>query len=175
MLPSCPVSSCVTPGFHFSTYPEGEPCKYICTCVYLALRHFFLHRPRVFPRALGSMAHREPARTPHPSLGPGRGPWHVLWGLKVARPLGEAFRARGAIQAPANLRTVQVKRMSRGWCDIWDLDVINVVRHYLRGDGNVFPRHQHARHSTTLIQEDKCPWPRKDITGLFSRIWPLDG
>ena len=28
--------------------------------------------------------------------------WHVLWAFKVARPLGEGFRARGAIQAHAN-------------------------------------------------------------------------
>ena len=150
MLPSCPVSSCVTPGFHFSTYPEGEPCKYIYTCVYLALRHFFLYRPRVVPRAFGSVAHREPARIPHARLGPGRGPWHVLWGFKVARPLGEAFRARGAIQAPANPRTVQVKIMSHDWCDIWDLECHQRRQTLLTWDGNVFPRHQHARHSTTF-------------------------
>ena len=63
---------------------------------------FFLFRPGVFPRALGSVAHREPARTQYASLGPTRGPWHVLWRLKVARPLGEGFRARRAIQAHAN-------------------------------------------------------------------------
>ena len=39
------------------------------------------------------------------SVGPGRPPWHVLWGFKVGRPHGEALRARGAIQAPANPRT----------------------------------------------------------------------
>ena len=28
---------------------------------------------------------------------------------------------------------------------MWDLDnVINVVRHYVLGDGKIFPRHQHA-------------------------------
>ena len=70
--------------------------------VFLTLRHFCLFWPRVFPRALGSVAHREPARTQYASLGPGRGPWHVLWGLKEARPLGEALRARRAIQAYAN-------------------------------------------------------------------------
>ena len=64
-----------------------------------------LFRLRVFSRALGSVARREPARTPCPSLGPVRGLWHVLWGFKVARPLGEAFRARRAIQVPANPRT----------------------------------------------------------------------
>ena len=72
---------------------------------FLARRHFLLFRPRVFSRALGSVARREPARTPRASLGPGRGPRHVLWGFKVASPHGEGFRARRAIQAPANPRT----------------------------------------------------------------------
>ena len=45
------------------------------------------------------------AGSPHASLGLGRGRWHVLWGFKVARPLGERFRARRAIQAPVNPRT----------------------------------------------------------------------
>ena len=66
---------------------------------------FFLFRPRVFPRALGTVARREPTQTPHASLGPGRGPWHVLWGFEVTNPLGEVFRAREAIQAHANPRT----------------------------------------------------------------------
>ena len=30
--------------------------------------HFFLFRPRIFPRALGSVARREPARTPRAPL-----------------------------------------------------------------------------------------------------------
>ena len=68
------------------------------TCVFFTHRHFFLFRPRVFPRALGSLARREPARTPYASLGPDRSAWLVPWGLKVAHPLGEAFRARRAIQ-----------------------------------------------------------------------------
>ena len=36
------------------------------------------------------------------TVGPDRGPWHVLWGFKVASNHGEAFRARRAIQAYAN-------------------------------------------------------------------------
>ena len=82
------------------THPEGEPCIYVC--VFFTLRHFFLFRPRVFPRALRSVAHGEPARTSCASFGPRRGPCHVLLGLKLARLLGEAFRARKAIQAHAN-------------------------------------------------------------------------
>ena len=78
---------------------------YVCihkSVFFSLIDNCFLFRPRVFLRALGSVAHREPARTPHASLGPGRVPWHVLWGLKEARPLGETFRARRAIQAHAN-------------------------------------------------------------------------
>ena len=46
-------------------------------CINVCFRHFgifFLFRPRVSSRALGSVARREPARTPRASLGPGRGP-----------------------------------------------------------------------------------------------------
>ena len=74
-------------------------------CDFLALWHFFLFRPRIFPIALGSVARRESTRTPHASLGPGRGPWHVLWGFKEASPLREGLRARIAIQVHANPRT----------------------------------------------------------------------
>ena len=37
------------------------------------------------------------------------------------------------------------------------LNVINVVSHYLRGDGKVFPRHQHARHAITFYTIRKIP------------------
>ena len=59
---------------------------------FFTLQHFFLFRPRVFPRALGSVAHTEPARTPYASLGPGRGPWHVL-----SRGVASGTFARGGI------------------------------------------------------------------------------
>ena len=37
-------------------------------------------------------------------------------------------------------------------CDIWDLEnVINVVRHYILGDGRVFPGNQHATIDIALI------------------------
>ena len=104
----------------------------------LALRHFFLFRPRVFSRVLGSVARREPARTSRVSLGPGRGPWYVLWGLKVACPLGEGFRARRAIQAHSNPRTYYlwyfltwVKKCLTAHEISRTLNVVNVARHYL--------------------------------------------
>ena len=49
-------------------------------CVCLAYPPFFLCRPRVFSRALGSGARREPVRTPQPKCGP--------WPRSVARALG---------------------------------------------------------------------------------------
>ena len=79
------------------------------------------------------------------SSGPGRGPWHVLWGFEVASPHGEGFRARRAIQAHANPCTgqkkcptahVQVKRMSDGLCDILDLECRQYRQTLLR-DGKV--------------------------------------
>ena len=73
--------------------------------VFSPFRHIFLFRPRVFLRALDLVAHREPTRTSYPSLCPGRGPLHVLRGLKVAPPIGEAFGACTAIQVHTNSRT----------------------------------------------------------------------
>ena len=90
--------------FTSHTSRRGTLYYYVYMC-FLVLRHFFFFRPWVFSRALGSVARKEPARTPHAGWGPGRGPWHVLWGFKVASLLGDGFRARGAIQAHANPRT----------------------------------------------------------------------
>ena len=80
------------------------------------------------------------------SVGPGRRPWHVLWGFEVARPHGEAFRARRAIHAPANAR---IKECPTAHVISGTLNVIYVIRHYLLGDGKVFLRH-HARYATTF-------------------------
>ena len=104
LLPARPFSTCVTPGISHNTHPEGESCITMYKCVFLPHRHFFLFRPRVFSRVLGSVARREPVRTPRASLGPGRGPQHVLWGLEVASP-GEGFRARRDMHVHANPRT----------------------------------------------------------------------
>ena len=83
------------------------------TCVFLARRHFCSPGRGSF-LVLSASWHagrppgpHEPARTQHASLDPGRGLWLVLWGFKVPRPLGEAFRARRTTQVPANPRTGQ--------------------------------------------------------------------
>ena len=39
------------------------------------------------------------------------------------------------------------------------LNIINVVRHYVIGDGTVFPPHQHARHATTFSTIRLRIWP----------------
>ena len=75
VLPSCPFSTCVTPGISRRIHPEGEPCIHIYINVFLALRHFFLFRLRVVFRALGSVARRDPAQTPCATFDPDRGPW----------------------------------------------------------------------------------------------------
>ena len=83
------------------------------------------------------------------SVGPGRRPLHVLWGFKVARPHEEAFRARKGIQTPAN-RCTGWKKCPAAHVISEIFNAINVVRHYLLGDGKGLPRHQHARHATTF-------------------------
>ena len=119
---------------------------HICIMCFLALQHFLLFRRRVFPRALGSVARREPARTPYASLESSRGPWDVLLGVKVARPLGEAFRSPRAIQAHVNPRTENImnrlKKCPTSPVISGILNVVIVVRYYVVGNGNAFPRHQ---------------------------------
>ena len=78
----------------------------------LIINVFFWHFDIFFSSGRGSfLVHSAPwnagSRPEHHGarVGLGRRPWHVLWGVKVASPHGEAFQARRAIQAPANLRT----------------------------------------------------------------------
>ena len=66
------------------------------------------------------------------SVGPGRRSWHVLWGFQVARPHGEAFRARRAIQVPANTRTGlknvrQLMWYLESWMSSMTSDITNLV------------------------------------------------
>ena len=62
-------------------------------CVFLAHRHFFLSRPRVVSRALGSLARREPVGTPASNGRP--------WPTSVARALAVQSRKspRGGIRS----------------------------------------------------------------------------
>ena len=54
------------------------------------------------------------------SVSPGRRPWHVLWGLKSHVSTGRHSEHVGPSR-PVQTH-VQVKRMSDGLCDIWDLE-----------------------------------------------------
>ena len=86
---------------------QGPACDHIYIYKNVFFSPFGIFFSSVVPGALGSGAHREPVRTQYASLGPGRGPWHVLWGLKGARPLGEAFQARRAIQAHTHMYIIR--------------------------------------------------------------------
>ena len=114
---------------------HGMEKKHILLCInvfFLALRHFLLFRPQVVSRALGSVARREPARIPRGKFGPGRGPWHVFCGFKVASPHGEVFQSRRAIQAHAKPRTwYRLKKCPTAHVICGVLIAVNVVRHYL--------------------------------------------
>ena len=92
-------------GFHVTHIPKGNLVLLCVTVFFWYIGILFLFRPPVFSRVHGSVERREPTRTPRASWGPGRGPRHVLRGFKMASPLGEGYRARRAIQAPANPRT----------------------------------------------------------------------
>ena len=97
--------------------------RYILLCINVFLWHIgiFFSSGRGSFLVLSAPWHAgSPREHQGASVGPGRHPWHVLWGFKVASPHGEAFRARRAIQATEN--HVHVKRMSAGSCDIWDLE-----------------------------------------------------
>ena len=105
-------------------------------CVYFSPRHCFLFQPRVFPRAPGSVAHRELARTPFASLGPGRGPWHLLWGLKwhvrSGRHSEHVEPSRPMQTHTYIIHYEQVEKKSDGSHVISGiLNVVNAVRHYL--------------------------------------------
>ena len=61
-------------------------CYFVCIIwSFFGHRHFLLFRPRVFSLALDYGARRRPPWTLVASAGPGQGPWHVLWGFKIAK------------------------------------------------------------------------------------------
>ena len=108
-------------------------------CVFLALRHFFLNVPAA-GLALGSVARGEPARTPHASLGPGRGPWQMRGGSKSQVRSGsnsENVKPSRPPQTHVQVKTksdgsyVQVRRSPTAHVISEILNVVNVGRHYL--------------------------------------------
>ena len=74
----------------------------MCECVFLHMGIFFSSGRRSF-LVLSAPGHAgSPPEHHGASVGPGRGPRHVLWGFKVSSHHGEAFRARRAIQVHPN-------------------------------------------------------------------------
>ena len=84
--------------------------KYILQSIYLlgvlfllfAHRHLFLFGPRVFSRALGSGARREPAQTPRRKCEP--------WPRSVARALGVQSRDNWQVTTGEHFKHVQPSR-----------------------------------------------------------------
>ena len=88
---------------------------------FLALRHFLLFWPRVFYRALGSVARRKSAGTPGCKCGPW--PTSVAHALEVQESHVPTGRHSEHVGPSKPLLThVHVKRMSDGSCDIGDLE-----------------------------------------------------
>ena len=119
-----------------SAHPEGEPCLYII--VFGPLGIFLVFRLRFVSRALGFVRARSPP-----------GPRARVWALAEVRgtcsggsksqvPSG---RHSEHVEPSRPLKThVQVKKMSGGYNVISGiLNVINVIRPYLLGDGKFFP------------------------------------
>ena len=101
-----PLQLASPPGFHVTHIPKGN-LVLLCTkykCVFLHFGIFSIPAVGLFSCSLlgGTQGARpDPARK--------FGPWPrsaaCALGFKVASPLGEGFRARRTIQAPANPRT----------------------------------------------------------------------
>ena len=79
----CPFATCESPEISSLPHPEGEPCittyqrDISCTWAFFALPPAGLFS--VAGRAGGPREHRGA------SVGPGRGPRHVLWGFEVGK------------------------------------------------------------------------------------------
>ena len=125
------------PGFHFYTHPEREPCTYINV--------FFWPIGIFFSSGRGSfLVLSAPWHAGSPP-----GPRTQVWALAEVRgtcsggsksqvPSG---RHSEHVEPSRPLKThVQVKKMSGGYNVISGiLNVINVIRPYLLGDGKFFP------------------------------------
>ena len=115
-------------------------------CVFYAHRHFFPFRPRSF-LVFSAPAHAGSSPEHHgASMGPGRGPWHVIWGSKSQQTTGRHCE-HVVIQAHAN--TYRLKECPTAHVISRILNVVNVIRHYSVME-RYFPRHQLARHATTF-------------------------
>ena len=80
-----PNATCDTPGISSLPHPEGEPCITMYQIVFFAHGNFLLFRPRVCLVLWIAGLEGGPREHCGASVGHGRGPWHVLWGVKVAK------------------------------------------------------------------------------------------
>ena len=111
-------------------YFEVLICVFICFCTSAC----FSSSGRGSILVLSAPGHAgSPPEHHDASVGPGQGQCHVLWGFKVARNHGEAFRARRAIHAHANPRTYYRLKQCPTVHHVISriLNVVNVVKHYL--------------------------------------------
>ena len=97
LLP-CPTRSM---GAGECRHPCGALVLLCIKLFFLAHRHF-LFRPRVFSSALGSVAHREPARTPWRKFGP--------WPRSAARALGVQSRENWQVTTGGHSEHVEPSR-----------------------------------------------------------------
>ena len=149
-------------GFHVAHIPKGN---LVLLCINVFSWHsvfFFLFRPSFVvlsaPWPAGSPPEHHGA-----SVGSGRRPWHVLWGFKIASRHSEHVGPCRLLQTHVQVEECPTAHVISGI-----LNVISVVRHYLLGDGKVFPRDQHARHATTFNTLRQISMTSE--YGLFSRI-----
>ena len=144
-----PILKLVILGYISVHDRHKQPPPDICIYVYCSLGPLaFLSLPAAGLFSCSRLRGTQGAR-PDPVRKFGPWPRSVARALAVESrtPLGEDSEH---VEPSRPLQThVQVKRMSGGFIVISGiLNVINVVRPYLHGDGKGFPRHQHARHAT---------------------------
>ena len=137
VLPACPFSTCVTPGISLQQ-TSGMKTLYICiNGLFRPLGIFSL--PAAGLPSCSRLRGTQGAR-PDPACTFGPWPRSVApaGGSKSHIPTGRHSEHVGPSRP---LQThVQVKRMSDGSCDIWDLEC-NQCCQTLLGEGKVFPRY----------------------------------
>ena len=145
MTPPSGMPACVASWGSPHT-PKGSFVA-LYVCVFLHIDIFLLFRPRVFSRALGSGARREPAETPRRTFEP--------WPRSVARTLGLQCRIspREGIPSTQSHPCLCKPTYTLNKCPtahvISILNVVDVIRHFLAVE-ILLPRHQLARHASTV-------------------------
>ena len=148
VLPACLFSTCVTPGIARHRNPEGECCILLCINVFFCTTAFFpLPAAGLFScsRLRGTPGARSNTTAQVWALAEIRGT--CAGGSKSQVTTGRHSEHE---EPTRPMQThVQVKKMSDGSFDIYDLECRQCRQTFL-GDGKVFPQHQLARHVTTF-------------------------